>query len=224
MRQLLWKDLIFSKYTLLIFLPMISLLVPLYTTRGLPAGIFVAFVALMTAFIPLSLLAQEDRFRSLILTCSLPVTRPMIVRAKFVGGWIMALAVCLYGLFLGLLLPGSKLTMEEVFTVRNVFVILTLITLALAFLMPFTLRYGFVGMMVLLIGFQLLGVLLMLSTATGLTGISLRTLIPATRETMTSWHSQLGATLFYTLYLLVLVGLNAGSCRLTQSVFQRRDF
>ena len=46
MRQLLWKDLIFSKYTLLVFLPMISLLVPLYTTRGLPAGVFVAFVAL----------------------------------------------------------------------------------------------------------------------------------------------------------------------------------
>ena len=78
-RKLLMRDLILNKRMILIYLAMATVFFILYPYFVQEAGVIVGFAGAWLGFIPASLLGREHKFRSLTVSCSLPVTRREVV-------------------------------------------------------------------------------------------------------------------------------------------------
>jgi ABC-type transport system involved in multi-copper enzyme maturation permease subunit len=173
--------------------------------------------------IPLSLVAREDKFRSATLTCSLPVTRDQVVASRFVGGWILSLggslailAACYGSALLSLGHPVGSWG-------GALLVVLVTIGLVLAGLLPFTMRFGFVGLMGFLVVTQVLGILAFLSAALFGSHGWLRSVIGEVVGAVRSLHEVFGALGYAALLAAAIVVLNVGSLFLSRWIYRRRE-
>jgi hypothetical protein len=158
MWTLVRKDLIFNRRVLgwnfafyLLFLPVYASLV-----SDVPPGTYAGFAALVCSMVPLTLVAREDKFRTTALTCSLPVTRDAVVSARYWGGGLVTLAAIAVILAAGYLVPQTGLA-ERGLGTGPLLAAFTVAGLVQAALLPFTIRFGIAGLMVFLVGAQVVG-------------------------------------------------------------------
>ena len=184
---------------------------------------FAVFCSLMVSFLPLPIVTREDKFKAIGLGCSLPVARRTIVMARYALSFGLAGA----GLFLvgaaAAWMPNSVMTPELLFQSGPVLAALSISTIALALLLPFTLRFGALGLMVALVGFQVLGITLFTlvqlrgpAVGGGLGGMIARGIMGA--------HERLGPVGFDVLLIVFLLALLSASLAVSVWVFQRREF
>jgi ABC-type branched-subunit amino acid transport system ATPase component len=124
-----------------------------------PVTVYVWLTTLMFTFLSATVMAREDKYRTTALSCSLPVTRRTIVRARYVMSIGLALAGVAVAFSLGSLLPFSQLPVDELLRARTLLLAVTVVVVALGVLLPFTVRFGMFGVFAFLIGAQVLGVL-----------------------------------------------------------------
>jgi ABC-type transport system involved in multi-copper enzyme maturation permease subunit len=185
-------------------------------------GLFLTMVALMAGFAPVVVAAREEKLKTRALTCSLPVERTAVVEARYLGAWILFAAYVAIAALEFLVVRGPS-ALSEIFRPQTVFAMLTAYTFAMGLTMPLVERFGFLGVFVLLIALQLLGLVVMaLSFALpgrptiGLFVDSLRSFTAASRE-------RLGAVLHYALFAAALVAFNAASFGASAAIFRRRE-
>jgi hypothetical protein len=187
-----------------------------------------AFIVLTSLMIGLSMpfifLGREDKFKTAALVCSLPVRRSTVVTAKYAAAWTAIGAGAVYAVLFIALCPFAKFSIGELLTARNLTAGLCLISLFLAVILPFTLRFGLSGVIVLLVGTQLLGVLLfaLIQIPGGPTrriALVLRGIEGALRALMTGEATPL----FLSVCLAAVAAVNLLSLLLSRALYARRD-
>jgi hypothetical protein len=225
MLRLMQKDLILNKKLLLIN-AVIMLATLSYFAAGstrTPPQVFAAFASLMMAILPATLITQADKFKAMTMGCSLPVGRKAIVQARFALAVAMALAGLLMAFLLGVLVPFSNYGFADLFAGKPILTALTGLGLVLSLILPFTLRHGLKGLLLLLVAFQVLGVVLI--TAAQLTRSSLdQEVIEAIAGSVTRLHGALGPTGFSLFMMAALSVLLSASYLVSVRVFQNREF
>lgn len=163
MLKVMLKDLILSRTVLLVNGSLFGAFLAFLATvpEDVNPGFFVGSGSLMLAFLPVSMVIREDKFNAMTLQCSLPVTRREVVRGRFALAEGMGLLGMLGGILLGGLIPFSHFHLLELLAPAPLLTGVTLVTLVLSFLLPFSLRYGVKGLIVFLVAAQVLGVILL---------------------------------------------------------------
>jgi hypothetical protein len=188
-----------------------------------PVTVYVWLTTLMFTFLSATVMAREDKYRTTALSCSLPVTRRTIVRARYVMSIGLALAGVAVAFSLGSLLPFSQLPVDELLRARTLLLAVTVVVVALGVLLPFTVRFGMFGVFAFLIGAQVLGVLALVIARLSGGRIPIRQVIGSIAAAIQTLQTQLGS-LGFDLLLLVALALGlATSHGLSQRVFAHRE-
>jgi len=163
MRRVMKKDLILNRRVILINGLIFAALLAFFATwqADLPPRVYAGFSSLMVSFLPAVMVTREDKFNAMVLGCSLPVRRKTIVRARFVLWLGLALAGVLGAFALGGFLPFSNFRAGDLFAWGPILTALTGVSLLMALLLPFTLRFGMKGVLIFLASTQVLGVILL---------------------------------------------------------------
>jgi len=224
MINLILKDLILARRTLGIFALMLLAVLCLYGWRGMEPGPYVVFGCLMAAMAPLSALATEDKFKALALGCSLPVRRDDIVLGKYMSAWLTGLVGYVALTAVGLLMPWTHINAEGLLKPDLLFRALLTIAIVIGLLLPFTLRFGFMGLLLFGVVAQVLGVLVFALAVLDPGRFNPEIIIGTIRHGAESLRQSLGAA-GYRLVLLSAAGLlNFLSLIISRALFRRREF
>lgn len=190
--------------------------------EGLPPRAYATFTGLMMAFLPVMIVTREDKFKAMALGCSLPVSRETIVRARYSLALAGAAAGVAFAIGLALLVPTSKLTAEGLLRPGILLQGFTVPAFLLAFLLPFSFRFGAFGLILVLVGFQVLGIVgLWLVKFTN--SDADRRFIDMLVEGFRNLHAQAGPVGFYLLLTAILLLVLMASYGLSVRVFRRRE-
>jgi hypothetical protein len=191
--------------------------------EGASKGAFAFFAGIMMAFIPVMIVTREDKFKAMALGCSLPVTRETIVRARYVlavGSSVLGISLALT---VGSLIPTSNFGAGELFQMGVVFLALSVTTLVVAILLPFTLRFGAMGLILVLVFFQVLGIVA-LTLAKATESSADKRLIDSIIQGVGDLYAWAGPVGFYPGLLAFLSVVLLVSYALSVRVFRTREF
>jgi len=200
---------------------------PIMSSSGdLTFGMWTGMVSVACAFLPITMLGREDKFKAGALLCSLPVTRSAIVASRYVGGWLWALGgVALAIVVMGMLwLAGVRTLLPP--TPMLPVVVVAIVGTTIALMMPLPLRFGIAGVIGFLVATQLLGVVVLLASALfDRQGIQLiESAVRAVVDAVRVFHRTQGPVVFSLAVLAIVLALNVASYRLSTWIYRRRDF
>jgi ABC-type transport system involved in multi-copper enzyme maturation permease subunit len=157
LRNLLVQEYLFNKKNLLIFAVMLPLFFVFYPILVDEGGVVVGFCFAYIGILPATIPAKEHRYRTAAITCSMPVTRKQVVRSKYLA----ALIFCAVGIALFLLVsainPMLQFPLQQIFNLKTIATGIFVLSICLAVLFPIIMRFGIMGIMIVLIIFQVLG-------------------------------------------------------------------
>ncbi len=220
MRELIAKDLRLHKRYLLI----LGVICPLYM-GGFGARLdrpvtFAAFGGFVCAIGVLMLFTREDKFKSVGFGLSLPATRREVLVSRYLLSWALMVLCYVLGAAVAVAVPGSKLGAAG-FGPGTVLAALALMTLYFGGLMPLTVRFGPVGIIVFMVILQVLGI------AT----LSFRFLIKdarafaaAVNAALSAAQGALGPAGFAAALIAAIVLINLASFGLSLRLFERKDY
>jgi ABC-type transport system involved in multi-copper enzyme maturation permease subunit len=225
MLKILRLEFLFNRRQVLIVLAVFSAYFAYMAGKITSPRLFIVMTSVMVGLsMPFTILGREDKFKTAPLVCSLPVRRSTVVLGKYAASWIAIGLGLGYALLLTSVLPFSKIAASEVLSPRTLLVSLFLISLIFAVILPFTLRFGLVGVIILLVGTQLLGVVaLVMSQFLGGAFDPLRVIFRAVeRGLKTLLHHEPTAGFFLAL-LAAIFAINALSILVGWLLYSRRD-
>lgn len=162
MLKILRLEFLFSRRQVLIVILIFSAYFAYMAGRMDSPRLFIVMTSLMVGLsMPFVILGREDKFKTAALVCSLPVRRSTVVLGKYAATWIAIGLGLVYALVLTSALPFSKIAVAEVLNLKTILVSVFLISLVFAVILPFTLRFGLTGVIILLVSTQLLGIVAM---------------------------------------------------------------
>jgi len=181
-------------------------------------------VALPCAFLPILMIAREDKFKAGALACSLPVTRDAIASSRYVGGWLVALVGAAIAVGAMAIMSAAGMTELAPPTFWLPVAVVVTIGLVVASLLPFTLRFGMSGVLVFLVSAQLAGIVALLVAAMfgGLGGLG--TTIRSAVKAVAWMRDALGPAAFSVAAVVAVLFLNLASYRLSVWIYRRREF
>ena len=167
---------------------------------------------------------REDKFKTSSLVCSLPVRRPDIVFAKYALTWLTSLAGFLVIALLIAVYPFSKIGGGQILTLRAFFVFAAFLSLIIAVILPYTIRFGITGLMIMLVSFQFLGVIMLLfAQILGRERNLLRTAIEAFIKALRFVVYHEATPGYFLLLAIIILVLNTGSLILSRIFYLRRE-
>lgn len=187
--------------------------------------VFIVLTSLMIGLsIPFTILGREDKFKTAALVCSLPVRRPVVVLGKYAATWAAIGLGLAYSLVLAAALPFAKFSVGEILTIKVLFVSLFLISLMFAVILPFTIRFGFTGIIILIVGLQFLGVIALVLAQT-LKGANnpMRVLLRAAESGLKGLLYHESTPGFLLALLAAVVAVNALSVLISVALYSRRS-
>lgn len=225
MLKILRLEYLFSRRQVLIVLAFFSAYFAYMAGRIDSPRLFIVMTSLMVGLsMPFVILGREDKFKTAALVCSLPVRRSTVVLGKYAATWIAIGLGLAYALVLTSVLPFSKIAVAEVLSLKTLLVCAFLISLVFAVILPFTLRFGLTGVIILLVGTQLLGIVaLVLAQLSRMPNNPLRLLIRAVERGLRAllYHEPTAA--FLLTILAAVVAINALSMLVGWALYARRD-
>ena len=190
--------------------------------EGASVGSYAFFSGLMMAFLPVMIVTREDKSKAMALGCSLPVTRKTIVRSRYVLSMGFAVFGVLFALALAASIPSSELSAGELFRPGIVLRALSVTTLLIALLLPFTLRFGALGLILVMAASQVLGIVaLTLVKLTRSPGN--KRLVDFIVQPISDLYARVGADGFYVLLAGFLAVVLLTSYAASVWVFRRRE-
>ncbi len=222
MLTLIRKDLLLHKVAFYGFTPAAVVYLGWFASQIDSPNVFTTFACIFASVLPLVLIAREDVFHAEAFICSLPVTRRQVVHAKYAVSWALALIFTVIGLVLYSIFAAEGL--PAIWSVSTGNRILLTLSVGLGVALPFSLRFGWLGLTVLGVGTQLLGLVVYLTVKALATRLSLGNIFAAARDQIERLHSWLGEPLFLAAVICVLVAFNFASCRIAVALFERREF
>lgn len=212
MLRVIKKELILNRNVTIINMTIMAATLVFLATmdESFPPRMFAGFGAFMMSFLPATLVTREDKFNAMALGCSLPVRRKTIVQGRFLMSFGMALSGLTGGFLLGAYVPITAFGPEDLFVSGPILTGLSCIVLVLSFLLPVTLRFGMKGILIFLVGSQVLGVVLL--TIVQLTGSSAdKRIIDSIVGAFTRLQEAFGPTgfnIFWVFFLASILGIS----------------
>lgn len=225
MFKLLRMEFLVNRRQLFIILAIFTLYFAFLVYRFPSPRFFLIITSLMIGLaMPFAILGREDKFKTGALICSLPVRRSTIALAKYVATWIVIFAGLAYAYFLGAVLPFSNVNVFEVMNLKSVLIALALASLLITFVLPFTIRFGLTGIIIFLIGTQLLGVIMLLLTQIlGRQHNPLRFVLGALEKGIRAVFYHPPTLLFFLALLGAILALNAISFLIARPLYIRKE-
>jgi hypothetical protein len=227
--KLLVREWILTRRALLPMLGIFAIFQAYFVCRMDSPRQWLIFAAVYASFLSLPLFLREDKFRANAWSCTLPVCRQDLVRARFQAAWILVTGTLALALVLAGVMPGSRVQIAAVFDPATLFLAAAVVTIILGLMLPFAIRFGFMGIMIFLVGIQVLGTaVLLVAVATSsrprpsrgvLTGG-----IEALTESLVALRDFMSPPGFYLLVALALILANWLGFRLAVALFRRREF
>ncbi len=225
MSKLLRLEFIFNRKQILITLAIFSAYFAYMVTRFSSPKFFLVITSLMVGLaMPFVIIGREDKFKTSALVCSLPVRRAEIVLAKFATNWIVIGISLFYAFFLAAVLPFAKVSVAGLLNLKSLLISLALISLFFCFIIPFTTRFGLVGIIIFLVGSQVLGIVMILLTHfLGPKGNPLRFLIGNLEKGLRYLLNHPGTPGFLLILAAAIAFTNAVSFFVTRWLYARRE-
>ena len=168
MLKILRLEYLFTRKQILIVLTIFSAFFAYMASQINSPRVFIIATSLMVGLsMPFTILAREDKFKTASLVCSLPVRRSTVVLGKFAATWITIGIGLGYALLFTAVLPFAKVAVSEILSAKTLLISLFLVSLVFAVILPFTLRFGLTGIIILSVAGQLLGIVVLLLTHSG---------------------------------------------------------
>jgi len=224
MWNLIRKDVVLGRRTLIVngSIALVAPFILLMPDEPPPLVLYVLYAGLLCTMLPVSLIAKEEKFSATAFTCSLPVTRRDIVTSRYLGGWFIAGGWMAVVLALGFTAPAIRDLWRDG-AGGALLTGFTMLGLAIAIVVPFTIRFGMNGLLIGLVGLQVLGMALFLAALAtgGLDGIerAVETVVDA----VASYHEGVGAAGFTLTVVFGVALLNWVSWRASVHIFGTRD-
>jgi len=225
MHKLLRLEYIFNRRQVLIVLAIFTVYFAYLAGRIGSPRLFIIITSLMVGLsIPFVILGREDRFKTAALICSLPVRRSTVVLAKYAASWIAIGLGMGYALLLAAIIPFSKISVGDILTAKALVVSVLLISLFLSVILPFTVRFGLTGIIIFLVGAQLLGILAhVLVQLLGGARNPLRVVFRAAEGGLRLLLTHEGTPGFLLTLLAAAILVNAASLFISRALYARRD-
>jgi hypothetical protein len=224
MVNLIRKELILNRLNILIFGGMIAAYAVYMPLRNVSTGFLMVSIGIISAFIPISFQAREDRFKGAALNCSLPTSRNQLILARYITGWLMMMAGIFLTIAILLIIPGGRVMILSLLTLRSLILWIFIMSLVFSLILPFTMRFGFIGVMVFLVSVQILGILMLVVAQIfrGKTN-AIRALINGISGLVRTLKAGLGETGFLFLGVLFILIMNVLSFFISRHLFARKD-
>lgn len=224
MVNLIRKELILNRLNILIFGGMIAAYAVYMPLRKVSSGFLMVSIGVISAFLPISFQAREDRFKGAALNCSLPTSRNQLILARYVTGWLMMTAGIFLTIAILLMIPGGLTIVHSLLTLTSLILWLFIISLVFCLILPFTMRFGFIGVLVFLVALQLLGTLMLILSLMfrGKTN-AIRALFNGISGLVRTLKAGLGETGFLLLGVLFILIMNVLSFFISRQLFARKD-
>ena len=190
--------------------------------EGASTGTFAFFAGIMMAFVPVMVVTREDKFKAMALVCSLPVTRKTVVGARYMLAVSSSVLGILLALTVGSLAPTSQLGVSDLFRPGVVLHALSVTTLVVAILLPFTLRFGVLGLILVLASSQVLGIVALTMVKSTQSSVD-RRLVESIVQTVSDLHVWAGGG-FYLMVFAFLAAVLWVSYVMSVWVFRKREF
>jgi hypothetical protein len=226
--RLLLREWILVRRALLAFVGIYLAFQAYFACRASSPRQYLVFASIYAAFLTLPLFLREEKFRATAWSCSMPVSRQDLVRARYLGAWIFVAVVLALALILAGVMPGSRVHVPAVLDPSTLLQTLAVVTVILALMFPFTIRFGALGVMIFLVGIQMLGaVVLLIAVKTGGgSGASKGLLsggVAALGSGMAALRDLMGPAGFNAAAALCLLLANWLGYRLAVAMFRRRE-
>lgn len=222
--RLLRRDLLLHGRMLLISYAIFLAFEAYFALRVSSARFWLTAAAIYASFLSITVFAREDKFGSSAWTCTLPVRRSQIVRARFAAAWLLVAAALATGAAMAALLPGTRVVLAEIFRPATLLSAATAVTLVVALMLPFLIRFGLLGIMIFLVGIQLLGAgVLALAMVLGRHGRHLTLGIGSVFHAVRSAYEAFPPAISIVLTIALLFAINWAGYRFSVFLFRRRD-
>ncbi|KPK79784.1 MAG: hypothetical protein AMS25_11405 [Gemmatimonas sp. SM23_52] len=189
--------------------------------------LWLVFTCIYVSFLTVMPLNREDRFGTLAWSCTLPVSRADLVRGYYLTAWALLVGSFVVALGLAAFVPGSKLSALMFLSPDRLLLAAGITTFLIALLLPFTIRFGFMGVVLVLAVLQIVGALtLMVGVTTGRMGnveSAVGGAIRALAAGITALRHMLSTPVFRLALLAALVLVNWISYRFASAILRRRD-
>ena len=222
MLTLIRKDLLLHKTAFFGYTPVMVIYLAYLASQLSSRGAFIVFACIMSTILPMVLITREEKFGAEVFVCSLPVTRRQVVHAKYVMCWITALILVVMGLVLYSIFGGDGRL--EIWSVLTASLVLFALSLGLGIALPFSLRFGWTGLIAGLVGLQMIGIISLLIVKNFSIKFRIKDVFIAFSEFIAGIHSQLGDTFFLVTVVIILAIFNLASCKIGAELFERREF
>jgi len=162
MIKVLRMEFVFNRRQLAITMAIFSIYFGWMANRIPSPRAFLVLTSLMIGLaIPFGILGREDKFKTASLVCSLPLRRSSVVLAKYAMSWITIGLALIYAIVLTAVLPFARIPLGEILNPKSLLISLAMISLLFSFILPFTTRFGLIGIIIFLVSTQVLGILLL---------------------------------------------------------------
>ncbi len=220
MLRLMRKDLLLNWNILLIMLALIAGMIAYQGLGDAPSLELIGILMVATSIVSTTMPAREDRFRAAGFTCSLPVTRSQVMRARYVLSLllfpiILCLIIVLLWAMRGFVIPRGVLEPGAILLLAGVYVI------AISIFMPFTIRFGFLGLMIALVMLQVVGLALLALASKG--SFSVARVVVGIAAGLRSLDESLGKTAYYGMVSASLLTIYSASYFVSSALFKRKD-
>jgi hypothetical protein len=223
--KLLRRDVLLHGRMLLISYAIFLAFEAYFALRVSSARFWLTTAAIYAAFRSITVFAREDKFGSSAWTCTLPVRRAEVVRARFVIAWLLVAAALATGAAMAALLPGTRVVLPEIVLPATLLCAATAVTLIVALMLPFLIRFGLLGIMIFLVGAQMLGAgVLALAMVLGRRGRHVSVGFSSIAHAVRSAYEAFPPTISIVLAVALLFAINWAGYRLSVFLFRRRDF
>ena len=221
MFALIRKDLLLHKGAFLGFGPVLVIFLSWLANQGDSRNAFVVFAAIYASILPMVFIAREDKFGAEPFICSLPVTRQKIALAKYFLSWVVAFVFSIVGFAaFSVFAPEAPLGFWSVGRAGRFLLVLTL---CLGLMLPFLLRFGWLGMMVGLVGAQVLGIVALLITKAFKGSFRPHDFFNAVSNFIADSRTVLGESLFAVAALIAFCAVNFVSYKIAVAMYRRRE-
>jgi len=227
--KLFLRDWILNRKIVLINFAIFSAFQVYLATQVSSARVWLVFASIYASFLAVTLFIREDKFGATGWACTLPVTRRELVLARFIEAWLMVLVALGAMTLLAVVVPGSVVSPADLLQPSTLLISATIVTLVLSLMQPFTIRFGFLGVMIFLIGMQVLGVVLLtalmaLRRSGSVTGRPIADAISTFGSGLAFVREALSPTPFVLLVLAALLLTNWLGYSSAIFLFRRREF
>lgn len=222
--RLIRSELLLNRTTVLLYLAMTVAVSTLYPLVIPDAWVTYAIAAAFLGFLPATILARQSKFQADAVICTLPVSRRQLVIGKHLFVLLLtAIEFSLFFVVLGLMpVPGYgfRIVFNPTWMINTWCVIVWICSC----LIPLVIRYGYGGVMGLMLGMNLLLVIVFALTASGLIGNALDFLFQTVPGAFSRLRSTLGTPGYHGAMLASAAIAAIASILASIRAYGRREF